>query len=108
MERGATEIVRDEVTGTVREESHVTQDTGAGRVMDSAEVVSTATPARRTTEAIYLVFGIIDGLLLIRLVLQLLAAPPPAGCSKFICRPPGGLPAPPRDPPPTLGGASGA
>src|ERR1700676_2739326 len=74
MERRDTEIVRDDVNGMVREESHVTRDAGVGGVMDSAEVVSSATPARRATEVIYLVFGIIDGLLLIRLVLKLLAA----------------------------------
>src|SRR5258708_14613342 len=108
MERGATEIVRDEVTGTVREESHVTQDTGAGRVMDSAEVVSTATPARRTTEAIYLVFGIIDGLLLIRLVLKLLAANPLAGFSKFIYGLTDVFLAPFRNLLPIVGGGSGA
>jgi uncharacterized protein YggT (Ycf19 family) len=62
MERRDTEIVRDDVTGTVREESHVTRDAGGGGVMDSAEVVSSATPARRATEVIYLVFGIIYGL----------------------------------------------
>ena len=43
MEHRDTEIVRDDVTGTAREESRVTRDTGAGEVMDSAQVVSTAT-----------------------------------------------------------------
>ena len=84
MERRDTEIVRDDVTGTVREESHVTRDTGVVPVTDSSEIVSSINPARRTMELIYLVFGIIDGLLLIRLVLKLLAANPLAGFSKFI------------------------
>jgi uncharacterized protein YggT (Ycf19 family) len=108
MERRDTEIVRDEVTGTVREESHVTQDTGAGRVMDSAEVVSSATPARRASEVIYLVFGIIDGLLLIRLVLKLLAANPLAGFSKFIYGLTDVFLAPFRNLLPVVGGGSGA
>lgn len=108
MERRDTEIVRDEVTGTVREESHVTQHTDGGRVMDSAEVVSSATPARRATEAIYLVFGVIDALLLIRLVLKLLAANPLAGFSKFIYGLTDVFMAPFRNLLPAVGGGSGA
>ena len=84
MERRDTEIVRDDVTGTVREESHVTRDPGVGPVTDSQEVVSTITPARRAVEVCYLVFGIIDALLIIRLVLKLLAANPLAGFSSFV------------------------
>jgi hypothetical protein len=84
MERRDTEIVRDDDTGTMREESHVTRDAGAGGMMDSAEVVSSATPTRRATEVIYLVFGIIDAVLLIRLVLKLLGANPLAGFSSFV------------------------
>ncbi len=77
-------IVRDDVTGTVREQSHVTRDPGVGPVTDSEEVVSTITPARRAMEVCYLVFGIIDALLIIRLVLKLLAANPLAGFSSFV------------------------
>ena len=84
MERRETEIVRDDVTGTVHEESHVTRDPGVGPVTDSAEVISSVTPARRATETIYLIFGIIDGLLLIRLILKLLGANPQAGFTNFI------------------------
>ncbi len=84
MERRDTEVVRDDDSGTMREESHVTRVAGAGGMMDSAEVVSSATPTRRATEVIYLVFGIINGLLLIRLVLKLLAANPLAGFSSFV------------------------
>jgi uncharacterized protein YggT (Ycf19 family) len=108
MERRDTEIVRDDVTGTVREESHVTRDAGGGGVMDSAEVVSSATPARRATEVIYLVFGIINGLLLIRVVLKLLAANPLAGFSKFIYGLTDVFLAPFRNLLPTVGGGSGA
>jgi YggT family protein len=108
MERRDTEIVRDDVTGTLHEESHVTQDTGAGGVMDSAKVVSSATPARRATEVIYLLFGIIDGLLLIRVVLKLLAANPLAGFSKFIYGLTDVFLAPFRNLLPVVGGSSGA
>lgn len=108
MEHRDTELVRDDVTGTMREESHVSRDTGAGEVMDSAQVVSTATPARRATEVIYLVFGIIDGLLLIRIVLKLLAANPLAGFAKFIYGLTDVFMAPFRNLLPTVGGGSGA
>jgi uncharacterized protein YggT (Ycf19 family) len=84
MERRETEIVRDDVTGTVHEESRVTRDPGAGPITDSAEVTTSVTPARRATELIYLVFGIIDGMLLIRLVLKLLGANPQAGFTSFV------------------------
>ena len=107
MERRDTEIVRDDVTGTVREESHMTRDAGGG-VVDSAEVVSSTTPARRATEVIYLLFGIVDGLLLIRVVLKLLAANPLAGFSKFIYGLTDVFLAPFRNLLPTVGGGSGA
>jgi uncharacterized protein YggT (Ycf19 family) len=85
MERRDTEIVRDDVTGTVREESHVTSaDPAVPAVADSAEVVSSVSPARRATEVVYLVFGIIDGLLLIRLLLKLLGANALAGFASFV------------------------
>lgn len=91
MERRDTEIIRDPVTGEVREERHVTVDPTADPmvdpatpVADSSEVVSSFDPARRATEIIYLVFGIINGLLVIRIVLKLLGANPLAGFSNFI------------------------
>src|SRR5229473_3748856 len=83
MERKESNFVRDESSGTVREESTVVNDTGATPVRE-ASLVKSSTPARRATEVIYLVFGIIDGLLLIRLVLKLLAANPLAGFSSFV------------------------
>jgi hypothetical protein len=79
MERRETEIVRDDTTGTARQESHVTTPTA-----DSAEVVSSVSPGRRAVEVTYLVFGVIEGLLAIRLVLKLLGANPLAGFSNFI------------------------
>lgn len=83
MERNETNIVRDEPSGTVREESTVVNETSAAPVRE-ASVVRTSTPSRRVTEAIYLLFGIIDGLLLIRLVLKLLGANPHVGFASFI------------------------
>ena len=82
MEHKETNFVRDESSGSVREESTVVNDTGEAPVRE-ASVVKSSTPARRAMEVIYLVFGIIDGLLLIRLVLKLLGANPHAGFANF-------------------------
>jgi hypothetical protein len=82
MEHKETNFVRDESSGTVREESTVVNDTGAAPVRE-ASMVKSSTPARRATEVIYLVFGIIDALLLIRLVLKLLGANAHAGFASF-------------------------
>src|SRR6266849_10657224 len=83
MEREETTHVRDESSGTVREESStLVNDTGAAPVRE-ASIVKSSTPARRAMEVIYLVFGIIDALLLIRLVLKLLGANPHAGFASF-------------------------
>jgi uncharacterized protein YggT (Ycf19 family) len=83
MERRETEIVRDDVTGTARAESHVST-TDSATSADTAEVVSTVSPGRRAVEVTYLVFGVIEGLLAIRLVLKLLGANPLAGFTNFI------------------------
>ncbi len=82
MEHKETNFVRDESSGTVREESTVLNDTGGAPVRE-ASLVKSSTPARRATELIYLVFGIIDGLLVIRLVLKLLGANAHAGFASF-------------------------
>jgi uncharacterized protein YggT (Ycf19 family) len=85
MERRDKEVVRDDATGTVREESRVTtSDPMTPATADSAEVVSTVSPGRRAVELTYLVFGIIGGLLAIRLVLKLLGANPQAGFTNFV------------------------
>ncbi|HKV88977.1 MAG TPA: YggT family protein [Candidatus Dormibacteraeota bacterium] len=88
MERRETEVQSDPVTGTVREERHVTtgpaEEPIAPPVSDTAEVVSSFDPARRGVELIYLIFGIINGLLLIRLMLKLLGANPQAGFTQFV------------------------
>src|ERR1700730_15917924 len=85
MERRETNVVRDESEGRVREESRVTPSgAGAPVAADDTEVVSKVAPARRATEVIYLVFGIINGLLLIRLVLKVLGASAAAPFTGFI------------------------
>lgn len=81
--REETHVVRDEPAGTVHEESHVTTDRD-GPVAADTEVVSRMAPARRATEMIYLLFGIVDGLLVIRLLLKLLAANTDAPFAGFI------------------------
>ena len=82
MEQRETKLATDESSGTVREESTFTSVNGAAPIRE-ASVARTSTPARRVTEAIYLVFGIIDGLLLIRLVLKLLGANAHAGFASW-------------------------
>ncbi len=83
MERKETDFVRDETSGTVREESTVVDDTGPTPKRE-ASVVTTSTPARRLTDGIYLLFGIIDALLIVRLTLKLLGANPEAGFSTAV------------------------
>jgi uncharacterized protein YggT (Ycf19 family) len=83
MQYKESNMVQEEPEGTVREESHVT--TGNGAAPDSSsQVVRRLTPARRAIEVIYLVFGIVDVVLLTRLVLKLLAANPHAGFTSFV------------------------
>jgi uncharacterized protein YggT (Ycf19 family) len=109
MERRDKEIVRDDVTGTAREESHVTTTDPVGPGMAaSAEVVSRVSPGRRAVEVTYLVFGIIEGLLAIRLVLKLLGANPQAGFTNFIYGLTDTFMAPFRNLLPTVGGSSGS
>ncbi|HEX2680919.1 MAG TPA: YggT family protein [Candidatus Dormibacteraeota bacterium] len=49
----------------------------------ASDVISTFNPSWRAVQLVYLVFGIIDGLLLIRLVLKLLGANPAAAFSSW-------------------------
>jgi uncharacterized protein YggT (Ycf19 family) len=83
MEHKETNVVRDEASGTVREESTVVNETGSSPTRE-ASMVKSSTPARRAMEIIYLVFGIVDAVLLIRLVLKLLGANAHAGFAQFI------------------------
>lgn len=60
-----------------REERHfVREEPGPGPVepAEETEVVSRWSPSRRAFDVTYLVFAVIDGLILIRIVLKLLAA----------------------------------
>lgn len=66
MERRETEFERD--PETVREPA------APPGPVESSSVVSSTNPGRRAMDFVYLVFGVIDGLLLIRLVLKLLGA----------------------------------
>ena len=85
MERRETETVRDEEMGTVREESHVASQPMMGSAAESADIVrSSASPGRRAVDLVYLLFGIINALLLIRIVLKMLAANPAAGFASFV------------------------
>jgi uncharacterized protein YggT (Ycf19 family) len=81
MERRETEIERDPATGREVEHRRVTTEGPLAPVESS--VVSTFNPGQRAVELIYLAFGVIDGLLLIRLVLKLLGANPTAGFTRW-------------------------
>lgn len=83
MERRETEMDRDPGTGTGQvQEQRVVSEPGAAPAQ--SEVVNTFNPGWRATQLVYLVFGVIDGLLLIRLVLKLLGANPLAGFATFV------------------------
>src|SRR5207245_6372226 len=82
MERRDTDIERDPATGQVREHRVVSEDPGVPP--SQAEVVSTFNPGWRAVQLVYLVFGVIEGLMLIRLVLKLLGANPHAGFSNWV------------------------
>ena len=82
MERRDTEIERDPVSGREVERHRVVADDPVAPTR-SSEVVSTVNPGRRAMDLIYLFFGVIDGLLLIRLVLKLLGANPAAGFTQW-------------------------
>ena len=82
MERSDTDIERDPVTGQVHEHRVVSEDPGVPA--SQAEVVSTFNPGWRAVQLVYLAFGVIDGLLVIRLVLKLLGANPHAAFASWI------------------------
>ncbi|GEM_PF-4456189 len=70
MERRESDIERDSATGREIEHRRVTTEGPLKQVESS--VVRTFNPGQRAVELIYLAFGVLDGLLLIRLVLKLL------------------------------------
>ncbi|HSS59904.1 MAG TPA: YggT family protein [Candidatus Limnocylindrales bacterium] len=102
MERRETDIERDAATGEVREHRTVTTEE-PGLPPASSEVVTNFNPAWRGVQAVYLVFGIIEGLLVIRLALKLLGANPTAGFSNFIYNVTGFFLAPFKNILPTIG-----
>lgn len=81
MER-RDEVERDPATGRVHERREVV-DPGIEPVGGS-EVVSSFNPGWRAVQLVYLVFGVIDGLLIIRLILKLLGANPTAAFSNWV------------------------
>ena len=85
MERKETDIERDPVTGRVHEHRSVRSEEpmDPAAAPSTSEVVSTFNPGFRAVELIYLAFGVIDGLLVIRLVLKLLGANPHAGFTRW-------------------------
>jgi uncharacterized protein YggT (Ycf19 family) len=86
MERRETEIERDPTTGREREHRRVVNDEPVAppAPVESSSVVSTVNPGRRAMDLIYLVFGVIDGLLLIRVVLKLLGANTTAAFTQWV------------------------
>ena len=80
MERRDKDIERGPETGPVYEQRTVESP---GVPPAESEVVSTFNPGWRAFQLVYLIFGVIDGLLVIRLVLKLLGANPTAGFSNW-------------------------
>lgn len=70
------------MTGQVTEQRVVSE--GPMAPAAESEVVNTFNPGWRAVELVYLFFGVIDGLLVIRLVLKLLGANPHAGFSNWV------------------------
>lgn len=71
----------DPVTGSVEERRVVGR--GPAEPVETSEMMSD-NPGWRASQLVYLLFGVIDGLLLIRLVLKLLAANPHSPFASWI------------------------
>lgn len=85
MERRESDIERDPATGReVERHRVVAEEPAAVAPVPSSEVVSRVNPGRRAMDLIYLIFGVIDGLLLIRLVLKLLGANTSAAFTQWV------------------------
>ena len=84
MERRDSEIERDPETGREREHRRLVRDEPLPPGPSSTAVVSRVNPGLRAMDLIYLVFGVIDGLLLIRLVLKLLGANTSAAFTQWV------------------------
>ena len=85
MERRESEIERDPATGEVVEHHRVVENTSIAEP-ESEEVVSNFNPGWRAVQVMYLIFGVIEGLLIIRVVLKLLGANPTAAFASGIYR----------------------
>jgi uncharacterized protein YggT (Ycf19 family) len=81
MERRDPDMERDPEVGRVSE--HRTVDSPGVSPAES-EMVSTFNPGWRAVQLVYLIFGVIDGLLVIRLILKVLGANPTAGFSNWV------------------------
>jgi len=81
VERREFEPERDTATGPAREERHVVA--GPMEPVETAEVMSDNS-GWRASQLVYLLFAVIDGLLLIRLVLKLLGANPHAAFASWV------------------------
>lgn len=79
MERRDFDAERDTGTGHVYEQRSVEGPVPASE----SEVVSNFNPGWRAVQLVYLIFGVIDGLLVIRIILKLLGANPTAGFSNW-------------------------
>jgi len=82
MERRENDLERDHGTGNMPEQHRVVED--ASVMQPEAEVVSSFNPGWRAVQLVYLVFGVIDGLLILRLVLKLLGANPHAAFAAWV------------------------
>lgn len=82
MER-RDDVERDPESGRTHERREVI-DPGLEPAGAGSEVVSSFNPGWRAVQLVYLVFGVIDGLLIIRLILKLLGANPTAGFSNWL------------------------
>jgi uncharacterized protein YggT (Ycf19 family) len=83
MEHRESDIERDPETGREHERHRMVADEPAAPVASSS-VVSTVNPGRRAMDLVYLAFGVIDGLLIIRLVLKLLGANTSAAFTQWV------------------------
>ncbi len=92
MEREERHVVREEPTdpvepgapsrpGPIREESHYVSDVAP---VAETEVVTRWSPARRAHDLIYLVFAVIDIIILFRILLKVLAANPATPFTAFV------------------------
>lgn len=80
MERRDSDVERDPESGRVYEHRSV-----EGPMAPSeSEVVSSFNPGWRAVQLVYLIFGVIDGLIAIRIILKLLGANPTAGFSNWV------------------------